>query len=139
MKLLIKNAGSHIIDVLELLLTDLWVNKFEVDVEDIEEDIYIHDKRECSASQGMVLYVRKTFRNKVFITVEGKDVLITTVKENCVTRSLKNSFLNTLRIFIPIISDPYISEDFNQQEFSQIEEIIRESLKKEDLVCHIID
>ena len=29
---------------------------------------------------------------------EGKDVLITTVKENCVTRSLKNSFLNTLKI-----------------------------------------
>ena len=28
MKLLIKTAGSHIIDVLELLLTDLLVNKF---------------------------------------------------------------------------------------------------------------
>ena len=139
MKLLLKNAGPHIIDVLELLLTDLWVNKFEVDVEDIEEDIYIHDKRESSASQGMVLYVKKFFRNKVFITVEGKDVLVTTVKENCVTRSLKNNFLNTLKIFIPIISDPYISEDFNQQEFAQIEEIIRGSLKKEDLVCHIID
>ena len=137
MKLLIKNAGSHIIDVLELLLTDLWVNKFEVDVEDIEEDIYIHDKRECSASQGMVLYVKKFFRNKVFITVEGKDVLVTTVKENCVTRSLKNSFLNTLSILMPI--DPYIPTDHNQQEFAQIEEIIRESLKKEDLVCHIID
>ena len=138
MKLLIKNAGSHIIDVLELLLTDLWVNKFEVDVEDIEEDIYIHDKRECSASQGMVLYVRKTFRNKVFITVEGKDVLITSKKENCVTSSLKNSFLNTLRILIPIMSDPYISTDHNQQEFAQIEEIIRESLKKEDLEYHIV-
>ena len=138
MKLLLKNAGPHIIDVLELLLTDLWVNKFEVDVENIEEDIYIHDKRECSASQGMVLYVKKTFRNKVFITVEGKDVLINTEKENCVTRSLKNSFLNTLRILIPIMSDPYISEDFNQQEFAQIEEIIRGSLKKEDLEYHIV-
>ena len=63
--------------------------------------------------------------------------MITTVKENCVTRSLKNSFLNTLSILIPI--DPYIPADHNQQEFAQIEEIIRESLKKEDLVCHIID
>ena len=138
MKLLLKNAGPHIIDVLELLLTDFWVNNFEVDVEDVEEDIYIHDKRECSASQGMVLYVRKTFRNKVFITVEGKDVLINTEKENCVTRSFKNNFFNTLKIFIPIISDPYISEDFNQQEFAQIEEIIRGSLKKEDLEYHIV-
>ena len=137
MKLLLKNAGPHIVDVLELLLTDLWVNKFEVDVEDIEEDIYIHDKRECSASQGIVLYVRKTFRNKVFITVEGKDVLITTVKENCVTRSLKNRFLNTLSILIPI--DPYIPTDHNQQEFAQIEEIIRGSLKKEDLECYVVD
>ena len=39
--------------------------------------------------------------------------VVTTVKENCVTRSLKNNFLNTLKIFIPIISEPYISEDFN--------------------------
>lgn len=64
--------------------------------------------------------------------------MITTVKENCVTRSLKNSFLNTLRILIPIMSDPYISTDHNQQEFAQIEEIIRESLKKEDLEYHIV-
>ena len=139
MKLLVKDAGTHIIDVLEFLLTDLWANKFEVDVEDIEEDIYIHDKRECSASQGMVLYVKKTFRNKVFITVEGNDVLITTIKENVITRSLKNSFFNNLLRFGPIISDPYISQDFNQQEFTQIEEIIKESLKKDDWKCHIID
>lgn len=139
MKLLVKDAGSHILDVLELILSELWENKFEVDVEDIEEDIYIHDQRKCSVSQDMVLYVKKTFKNKVFITVEGKDVLITTVRENYVTRSLKNSFFNALKILLPINSDPYISADHNQQEFAQMEQIIRESLKKEGLECHIVD
>ena len=44
-----------------------------------------------------------------------------------------------IAILIPIISDPYISTDHNQQEFAQIEEIIRESLKKEDLECYVVD
>ena len=37
------------------------------------------------------------------------------------------------------MSDPYISTDHNQQEFAQIEEIIRESLKKEDWECYGVD
>ena len=66
MKLLLKNAGPHIVDVLELVLSNLWENKFEVDVEDIEEDIYIHDTRESSAYQGMVLYVKNFQKQSIY-------------------------------------------------------------------------